>query len=129
MTFVPVNFSPIYRVKSPTEMRNHNPKAKFVICGHKRDLRKENLGENYEKEENLVSSREGCQMTERVGAHSYVECSALTSIVKFHHFFPTSYQIEKIHGKGVIETFMECFTIGLHEAGLLQKKKYKCLLQ
>jgi len=68
------------RKKWVPEVRRKSPGAKIVLCGTKLDLRNDPETAQYlrDRRRTLVSPSEGSALGKEIGAHAYVEASAIT---------------------------------------------------
>ncbi len=64
----------------PTQVKHHCPNVPIILVGNKKDLRNdENIRRELLKiEQEPVTLEEGLAMAERIGASTYLECSART---------------------------------------------------
>lgn len=103
------SYSNVLEKWSP-ELKHHCPDAPILLIGTKLDLRedKETTVSMIERNENPISFNDGKKLANKIGAISYVECSALSQ-------------------KGLKEVFDEAINIVLYrDAKPLKKKKKKC---
>lgn len=75
----PTSFANV-RTKWWPEVTHHCPSAKLILVGTKLDLReeKETIERLREKGQAPITPDEGRALVKEIGAHTYMECSALT---------------------------------------------------
>ena len=91
------------------EIKHFLPRVPIMLVGNKIDLRKDaHVLEKLAKENKTpVETHEGHDMAVKIGAHSYMECSAKT-------------------GTGINEVFQEAIKVGLESSMRRRKKGKKC---
>jgi Ras-related C3 botulinum toxin substrate 1 len=76
----PASFENV-KFKWMPEVQHHCPEAVRLLCGTKLDLRNDpdTLSRLKERGATPITTEQGKQLAKDIGAHSYVECSSLTS--------------------------------------------------
>ena len=62
------------------EIQHHCPNAKYILVGTKLDLREDQMviEKLKEKKSAPITYEKGVELSKKIGAHRYIECSALT---------------------------------------------------
>ena len=104
----PASFENISAKWTP-EIKRFLRRVPIILIGNKIDIRKDaqTLKELAKMKQKPVETHEGHDMADKIGAHSYMECSAVT-------------------GVGIDEVFQEAVKAGLESSRRRKKKGKKC---